>query len=506
LVVRKGGGEFSGEYAFLQSLFDNPDFPEARGFRLVSGQEAAGGNTPEPHLDFFSSWEFEQNFGDIPLSKTWYVPRADMLAGRSNAEPAACRDGREQLVPLSALAPPFVALRVGGMTAADADYPLVRLAGVSLGLERPSPDGLSGNFIGKKIRGLRNERAYGRMLKKIQALEAALQAVEKPLFERPPDFIWIASGGDLMLDRGASEILLAEGAGGIFGGTADFLLRADLALVNLEGVVSSRGTKVKKSFNFRFDPRIAGALRDAGIDGVLQANNHAFDYGPEAFLDSLDHLATAGVAVLGAGRSDDDAARPLIFHKGDSWVRVFGIGSFPREKNGWDGRTVAAAADRPGLLHAGRGGGEKLKQNFASTAGVPPDSEPLDIVLFHGGVEWSSRPDAPSRELYTDLIRHGADLVIGSHPHVVQGFEWVLGRPVFWSLGNYVFGGMGNTDGGEQGLFVHLGFWGRRLVYLEPYPLSLSHTRTTIAPAGELRRFYHLSRELRSRGEGEAVP
>jgi poly-gamma-glutamate synthesis protein (capsule biosynthesis protein) len=480
-VVVRGGGEFPRERDFLLSLLGEGEFLEERGFRLASGpggEDESGfpsaERRPEVFIDFFSSWEFENNFGGILLSKTWFVPREDPLAGRRDTELEACLEGRETLVPLPELAPPFTALRVGGLSLEDGGYPLVKAVGIGV-----SPAHL---------------RAGAGLDAKIRARETALREAAKPLVEEAPVVLWIAAGGDLMLDRGAAEILFDEGPPGIFGGTAEFLARSDLALVNLEGVVSGRGTKVKKSFNFRFDPKTAAALRDAGIDGVLQANNHAFDYGEEAFRDSLRHLGEAGIAVLGAGLNDDEAARPLLFRKGGCQVRVYGIASFPRERNGWDGLTVAAGPEQAGLLHARRGGREKLKARFTEDA---PSPECLDVVLFHGGVEWSLRPDDFTRELYTDLIRAGADLVIGSHPHVVQGFEWVRGKPVFWSLGNYVFGGMENTEGGEEGLFVRLGFSGGRLVYLEPCALALSHTRTAIAPAEGLKTFYDRSKALR---------
>jgi poly-gamma-glutamate synthesis protein (capsule biosynthesis protein) len=70
-------------------------------------------------------------------------------------------------------------------------------------------------------------------------------------------------------------------------------------------------------------------------------------------------------------------------------------------------------------------------------------------------------------------------------------------KPVFWSLGNFVFAGMENTDGGDKGLCVRLGFWGKRLVYLEPFPLTLTGPRTDLAPFEEIEGFYALSRELR---------
>ncbi|MDR3342084.1 MAG: CapA family protein [Treponema sp.] len=462
----------SQESAFLAAFFADTEQLEALQLRLLPDEGPAVSAQPvkpDIHLDFCVSWKYEAPLGDIPLSKTWFVPREDTLAGRIDTTLAACRGGTETLIPLAELEPPFVALRVDGLSVEDAGYPLVRTVGIRVGAEI-----------------LVDTEKQAR----IQALERALGSAPNPLVGAPAIF-WIASGGDLMLDQGASALLFNEGPGGIFGGTAEFLAGADLALVNLEGVVSSRGTKVKKSFNFRFDPKIAEALRNTGIDAVLLANNHAFDYGAEGFLDSLDYLEKAGIGILGAGLDADAAAHPVVFSERTPVVRAFGIASFPREKNGWDGLTVAAGKDKPGLLHAEKGGGELLKPHFSG------DDASLDIVLFHGGEEWSRRPNSATRELYKDLIQHGADLIIGSHPHMLQGFEWVLGKPVFWSLGNYMFGGVENTEGREEGLFIMLGFWGNRLVYLEPYPLSLSHTRTIIAPPETLSHFYTLSRELR---------
>jgi poly-gamma-glutamate synthesis protein (capsule biosynthesis protein) len=505
------GGGFIRENEFLLSLLGDTESLALLGFRLVppgeaaetgSGPDSSGGKRREPErprvfIDLVSSWEFENRFGQIPLSRTWYAPREDAPAGRGDTTLKACLEGGETLVPLSELEPSFIALRVGGLSVEDEGYPLIRIVGISIREEGPSPDSIPQGPIRKRIALKKIEKTHDELLVKVQALEEFLRTAAKPLVDERPVLFWIASGGDLMLDRGASEILFQEGPEGIFGETAEFLAQADLALVNLEGAVSAKGTKVKKSFNFRFVPPVAAALRDAGIDAVLQANNHAFDYGEEAFLDSLTHLREAGIGILGAGLNDELAAMPFLFQKADQGARVFGIASFPRERNGWDGLTAAAGTDKAGLLHAKAGGGEKLKAHFDREDEGRPEF--LDIVLFHGGVEWSIRPDAFTREFYTDLIKHGADLIIGSHPHVVQGFEWILGKPVFWSLGNYVFGGMENTDGGEEGLFIKLGFLGSRLVYLEPFALALSHTRTSIAPAEELSRFYVLSKELRDR-------
>jgi poly-gamma-glutamate synthesis protein (capsule biosynthesis protein) len=461
------------ERAYLESLFQDKTGALSRlGFRLVRP------DAPEADLliELLVSWEQEAALGDILISRTPLVPQEDMLAQRTSAALAACLDKRETVVPLEALGPPYTALRVDGLALGDAGYPLTRTVGVRLSSAEGRPRSIQ---------------------KKLLTLQRALESAEKPLVQTT-EIAWIAAGGDLMLDPSAVTRLLREGPQAVFGQTAPMLAQADLALVNLEGVVSARGKRVKKSFNFRFDPKTARALRDAGIDGVLHANNHVYDYGGAAFLDSLFYLAQAGIGAAGAGTTGEAAAKPLVFQRRGLAFQVFGLASFPREMNGWDGLSAAAGPDTPGMLHAGRRGGEMLKARFAPD---DPKRPVVDIVLFHGGAEWSRSPNAATRDLYTDLIRSGADLVIGSHPHVIQGFEWVLGKPVFWSLGNYMFGGSENTEGGEEGLFIRLGFAGLKLVYLEPFALSLSPERTDLAPPELLEGFYERSRKLRKQAE-----
>jgi poly-gamma-glutamate synthesis protein (capsule biosynthesis protein) len=356
------------------------------------------------------------------------------------------------------LAAPGIALRVDGLSAGDAGYPLVWETRVRFSLP--------------EVPGRLRER---------------LGAAPNPLREPGPELFWLAAAGDLMLGRGAADILLREGPTGVFGETAGLLAAADLAIVNLEGALSDRGNRVEKTFNFRFPPVMAASLRDAGIDAVLLANNHIYDFGLDAFLDTLGHLEAAGIGILGAGRDLDAAAAPFVFTgEGIPPVHVFGIASFPREASGWDGLLIAAGENRPGILHAGRGRVDTLREGFSTGA--------LDMVFFHGGNEWTTAPDARTRAVYTELTKAGADIIIGSHPHIVQGFEWIEGKPIFWSLGNFVFAGMENTGGGDEGLFVRLGFWGTTLIYIEPYALALSGPRTKIAPMEALKDFYTRSR------------
>jgi poly-gamma-glutamate synthesis protein (capsule biosynthesis protein) len=473
-----GPDETEKEKRFLESLFEENGEFWTLGLRLFTqdvADDSSGKKLVQPSvfIELFSSWEYEASFGDILISKTFLVPIADPLDGRTNTNLSVCFDGGEKLVPAEDVAPPYVALRVNGLALGDKSYPLVRNVGINIRVEE-------------------EKKPNKALPEKINQVVETIKDAAQPLIGQLPELLWVAAGGDVMLDRKGTETLINEGPEAIFGKTAQILASSDLALINLEGVLSNKGTRIEKSFNFRFAPELAGVLRDTGIDVVLHANNHVFDFGKEAFLDSLILINQAGIGTVGAGLDDEAASEPFVLERKNNVCKVFGIASFPREWNGWDGISAAAGPDLPGMLHARMGGRDKLKTKLAK------DGNPsLNIVLFHGGTPWTTEPDSYTREVYTELVEAGADLVIGSHPHLVQGFEWVLGKPVFWSLGDYVFTGEDNTIGEEEGLFIYMGFLGNKLLYLEPYALSLSQTKTDIAPVEELEAFYTLSKELK---------
>ncbi|MDR1447336.1 MAG: CapA family protein [Treponema sp.] len=468
ILPREAAGGLEKERHWLERILKEDDL-HAMGLTMEKGEEE-----PSIVIRLRQTWGKETE--GIVLSRTWYLPAEDPLEGRTTTETEACLAGDEDLVRLEDLVPPRVALRVDGLTVNDEAYPLVKTVSVS-------PE--------CRAEGKERPQRRVRIEEKAAALTEFLRSAPKETPQEKPSLFWIASAGDLMLGRGSGEILLREGPSGIFGETASLLAEADLALLNLEGALTGRGSRTEKAYNFRFDPRCASALAAAGIDAVLLANNHVFDYGEEGFLDSLAYLEEGGAGVLGAGSDINAAAAPFVMktEAGIAEIRVYGIASYPRERSGWDGAAAAAGEERPGILFAGRGGMELLKEKLSAGG-----ENVFNIVLFHGGSEWTFAPDGLTREYYTGLAEAGADLIIGSHPHVVQGFEWVHNRPVFWSLGNFVFAGMDGTNGGEEGLFLRLGFYGKKLLYMEPVALKLKGPRTGVS--GDLRNFYRLSKAL----------
>ncbi len=395
--------------------------------------------------------------GGFVLFRVPHAPAAEV--GRYRSSPEAlfrslsrtitfdeCRSGAVRVLPVSEILPPLVALPVSGKTVDESDYPLHRETRV--------------------YAEARNRRGRA----SLELLRSNLERMEEEARNASvsnPSLIWIAAAGDLMTGRGIDRRLLAGGPGAVFDPEILRVLGgADLALANLEGALTRKGVRARKTFTFRSPPETAGGLAASGIDVLLLANNHCLDWGTEGLTDTLSALTGAGMAGVGAGGNVEEAARPYRASIKGHDAAVHGAAFFPRERSGWDGAAVAAREGRIGILWLDREGLLRIRQAFRE--------DTLDIVLLHGGEEWSREPSRDFRRVVTELIVAGADAVIGSHPHVVGGMEWIQGRPVFWSLGNFVFPGMDGTPGGEEGLLIRAGFLGARLLYLEAVQLYVS--------------------------------
>jgi poly-gamma-glutamate synthesis protein (capsule biosynthesis protein) len=233
--------------------------------------------------------------------------------------------------------------------------------------------------------------------------------------------------GDVLLAGSAGRLIASEGPSAPFARVSDVLQRADLAIANLECPLATSGEPADKQFTFRARPDAAAALASAGIDLVTLANNHSVDYGPQALLETLDALRKHDVRFVGAGRDLAEAGRPAVFECGSPAVKI-AVLAFSNMLP----TSFYAAEDSPGTNPAW----PALVRH-----GVKAGRREADIVIvhFHWGPERDSSPSPVQRRLARTAAEAGADLVVGHHPHVLQGFE-VLGRSVIaYSLGNFLF-------------------------------------------------------------------
>ena len=279
--------------------------------------------------------------------------------------------------------------------------------------------------------------------------------------------VFIAAVGDIMAGRGVDWQLLAkDGEKKVFTDTLPILQKSDFLIGNLEGAITGKGSKAIKTYTFRFTKKILPVLKKAGFDYLMLTNNHTFDYGMVGFLDTLAALKEYNIPTSGVGLNLSEAQKFYHTTIKNVPISVISCGAYPKEKSGFDGKKDAAATvSRAGILWQSKEiydlvRAEKEKGYFV-------------IVNVHGGQEYTFKPSTEQRKFYETLCDYGADVIFGSHPHVLQPIEWYGNSLIVYSLGNFVFPGMEEMPGGTDSLIVRLGIYKNKILYKEEYPVKL---------------------------------
>jgi poly-gamma-glutamate capsule biosynthesis protein CapA/YwtB (metallophosphatase superfamily) len=264
--------------------------------------------------------------------------------------------------------------------------------------------------------------------------------------------------GDIMLARRVGRAMNGDFAAPLRP-TAARLAAADLTVGNLESTLSRAGAPRQGTDSFGADPRVLAGLRLAGFDVLSLANNHTGDYGPRALVETVRRVRGARIAPVGAGADAAEAWRPVIVSR--RGVR-FGFLAFNAI-----GETPAAGSGRPGaaqLRMQPRTGPLNQTDLAAMTRAIRALRPDVDVltVLPHWGTQYTTRLVADQRTVARALVAAGADLVLGGHPHVVQGAEVHRSGLVAYSLGNYVFD-MDFSQATREGVILELTFWGGSL-------------------------------------------
>jgi poly-gamma-glutamate synthesis protein (capsule biosynthesis protein) len=265
------------------------------------------------------------------------------------------------------------------------------------------------------------------------ATPTALPTPEPTPEPTPTPPVVIAIGGDVLTgEKIGPRIVAGEYEDVLDSVTAERFRAADVAIVNLETSVSTRGTAVPgKAYTFRSPPENLAFLRDwLGLDAVGLSNNHTLDFGWDAFYDTLEHTREYGITPFGAGNDLAEAAAPYIAEAAGLKIAFFASNQI-LPAGSW-----SAGAEKAGQLVS------KDPNNLGALAeGIAAARETCDyvIVYMHWGIERDSRPNDTQKRTAHALIDLGADVVVGAHPHVIQSFEYYNGKPIIYSLGNFIF-------------------------------------------------------------------
>ncbi|MFO0757912.1 MAG: CapA family protein [Byssovorax sp.] len=238
----------------------------------------------------------------------------------------------------------------------------------------------------------------------------------------------LLAGGDVSYARAAGKLLLDKPEATFFSRLEPWFSAADLRFANLEGPLSDQKGEVQSPTEplvFTGPPGGADALKREGFDVVSTANNHAWDYGKKALLETLDNLDRVGVQHVGTGRDRTEAYRPLIVDKDGFRLAFLAVTDIWNQGllHNHVGRDYVADADPDGLAAA------------VKAVRADPTVDAI-AVSYHGGVEYTDAPIGRARQIHRMAIDAGADVVIGHHVHVIQGIEWYKGRPILYGLGN----------------------------------------------------------------------
>jgi poly-gamma-glutamate capsule biosynthesis protein CapA/YwtB (metallophosphatase superfamily) len=259
-----------------------------------------------------------------------------------------------------------------------------------------------------------------------------------------PASITLAFAGDVHFTERTLRLLRDPATA--FGPVATILGRADLAMVNLETAVTTRGTPEPKRFHFRAPATAYAAIKAAGVDVVSLANNHALDYGRVGLADTLASASAAGVPVVGAGRNATEAYRAWITTVKGVRIAFLGMSQVAELSGSW-----AARSDRSGIAYAFDGA------RAAAAVRAARSAADVVVVYLHWGREYNECPTAQMKAFAKRMADAGASIVVGTHAHVLLGDGW-LGRTfVAYGLSNFLwwYNDAGTNDTGVLEITLH---------------------------------------------------
>ncbi|WP_440603724.1 CapA family protein [Bacillus sp. GB_SG_008] len=264
-----------------------------------------------------------------------------------------------------------------------------------------------------KVKNKQTEKAKGK------------EPTEKP--KEDPE-ITLTFSGDTMFDWQLRPVIQSKGADYPFQHVKPEIEKADYSFVNLESAFTTREKKYPgQLFWIKSDPSTLQAIKNTGYDIVNIGNNHTLDYYQDGLLDTISHVEKIGLPYIGAGKNASDAytAREVTI-KGKKFKFISFVRFMP--DSAW-----VATNDKPGVAN-----GYDLNLVTKTIKEQKKDADYM-IVYMHWGVEKTNRPADYQKEYVQKMVEAGANAIVGSHPHWLQGFEYYNKVPVAYSLGNFLF-------------------------------------------------------------------
>lgn len=280
----------------------------------------------------------------------------------------------------------------------------------------------------------------------------------------------LAFVGDILQGEYIQSWLDKEGYSYPFQKALFHLTSSDLTIGNLEMPITLKGVPAEnKTYVFKGKPEGLQGLVDSGIDIVSLSNNHTLDQGVEGLFDTMSYLDEYGIKHMGAGKDANEAYKPVTQKVNGVKLAFFGVSKVLPETS-WK-----ANAYSPGLAEA-----YDPTAMIEAIKAAEKDTD-LTVLMIHWGIERDAKPQEYQLKLARDFIDAGADLIIGSHPHVLQGFEQYNGKWIAYSLGNFVFASHPKGKQAETGVLgatctvdasCEMTFYPMKIINAQPTPIE----------------------------------
>lgn len=302
------------------------------------------------------------------------------------------------------------------------------------------------------------------------------------------DKVTFAFAGDIMFDETYTIMnqYIIEGSSvenAFLHGLLERMRGADVFMINNEFQFSKRGTPTEgKKFTFRADPKHVGIYDEIGADVVSLANNHAYDYGNDALLDTFETLDGAGIAYVGAGRNLDEAMQPVYVIANGMKIAV--VSATQIEKND-PPDTKEALPKSAGVL--------RCLDPSALLRVIEEAEKNSDFVILyiHWGTEGEEEIDWLQRDQASVYAKAGVDLIIGNHAHCLQKLDMVEGVPVVFGLGNFWF-----NSKAQDTCLIEAAFGREGIESIRFIPCRQENCRTSLLTGNEAERVLNYMRSI----------
>lgn len=290
-------------------------------------------------------------------------------------------------------------------------------------------------YENQKKYGYSDKLFYNETGKSIYVLLDEFSGIDNKVISNKKNSINMLFAGDLCLEEDGFVLDKYDNTNNLYDCIDESLINkmneADIFMLNNEFSISDRGEPLaNKYYTFRAKPERVNILKEMGVDIVSMANNHVYDYGYDAFTDTISNLKNNGIDIVGAGNNLKEASNVIYYV-----INGVKIGIISANRSEKYRLTPGASESLAGVFRM------YDLENLKSVISNANRECDFLIGYFHWGTEDSNYFEQYQKQIAQELYENGLDIIIGGHPHVLQGIEYIDKMPIIYSLGDFWFNG-----------------------------------------------------------------